>query len=254
MNELVFRGQNDQVITSSRIVAEVFGKLHSDVVRAADKLLEKSVDNQCNAKMQNMIQAFYEYLPQPNGGSKKAKYYIMNRDGFTLLAMGFTGAKALEFKIAYIEAFNKMEAELKNQQTKQLSPAESLVQYFQLVTSHDRLLQTLDHDRNVTKDAINKIFGFLYEMKLQIESMQGRFDTKTDRYTVIGYCKAHDIDVTLNEASVIGGACSRACKRQNISVEPIKDPRFGKVNTYPAEIIAKAIEDRKKKEIAKLSV
>lgn len=38
--------------------------------------------------------------------------YIIFRDGFTLLAMGYTGPEAMRFKLAYIEAFNRMEAEL----------------------------------------------------------------------------------------------------------------------------------------------
>src|SRR5690554_5793386 len=47
-----------------------------------------------------------------NRGKQYPMYY-MNRDGFTLLAMGFTGKKALEFKLKYIEAFNRMEQQLK---------------------------------------------------------------------------------------------------------------------------------------------
>lgn len=39
--------------------------------------------------------------------------YIMNRDGFSLLAMGFTGKKALEWKLKYINAFNEMERQLR---------------------------------------------------------------------------------------------------------------------------------------------
>ena len=48
----------------------------------------------------------------PNGGEREVRAYEMDRDGFTLLAMGFTGEKALDWKLAYIEAFNRMEAEL----------------------------------------------------------------------------------------------------------------------------------------------
>ena len=50
----------------------------------------------------------------PTGGVRKDPAYLMTRDGFTFLAMGFTGPRAAVFKEAYIEAFNKMEAELKN--------------------------------------------------------------------------------------------------------------------------------------------
>ena len=62
-----------------------------------------------------IFEEHFEDIPQPNGGTKKGKYFIMNKDAFTLLAMGFTGKKALEFKVKYIDAFNKMEAELKSQ-------------------------------------------------------------------------------------------------------------------------------------------
>ena len=113
MNELVFLGQETgQAVTSSRKVAEVFEKLHPDVVRAIDNLVKKmqNIDNQCNAKLDgHLFEAFYEDVPQPNGGTKKAKYYLMNRDGFTLLAMGVTGESAIKLKLAYIEAFNLME-------------------------------------------------------------------------------------------------------------------------------------------------
>lgn len=47
------------------------------------------------------------------GGVKKLPIYVMNRDGFTLLAMGFTGAKALAFKLEYMNAFNAMEQQIR---------------------------------------------------------------------------------------------------------------------------------------------
>ena len=119
MTDLVFRGQNDQVCTSSFKVAEFFEKNHPDVVRAIERLRDKlqSTDFQCDAKMSSEIifEEHFEDIPQPNGGTKQGKFFIMNKDAFTLLAMGFTGKRVLEFKIAYINEFNKMEAELKSQ-------------------------------------------------------------------------------------------------------------------------------------------
>ena len=120
MNELVFFGQETgQAVTSSRKVAEVFEKEHKNVLRDIDNLL-----NSCNSLEINessklsghLFEEFYEEVPAPNGGTRKLRYYLMNRDGFTLLAMGFTGEKALKFKLAYIEAFNLMEEEIKQRQ------------------------------------------------------------------------------------------------------------------------------------------
>lgn len=102
MNDLVIM-KDQQAVTSSLQVAETFNKNHRDVLRAVDDL-EKDV--------RNFAQMFLiTDLPDTYGRKRRAFY--MNRDGFTLLAMGFTGKKAMKFKLKYIEAFNKMESHIK---------------------------------------------------------------------------------------------------------------------------------------------
>lgn len=252
MNELVFRGQNDQVITSSYKVAETFEKNHSDVVRSIDRLISRlqPTDYQCDAKMRSGIifEAHFEDIPQPNGGTKKAKYFIMNKDAFTLLAMGFTGAKAVEFKIKYINEFNQMEAELKSQQTKQLTAAESLLQSVQLLVAHERQLAIIEQNQKNMQGAISSLYDKVYGMQFETDMVKQKLNNEIDRYTVIGYCSAHNIPMTRKEAAIIGGTCSRMCKKRNIPLESIADPRFGKVNTYPSELIAEAIKNRQAKQ------
>lgn len=252
MTDLVFRGQNDQICTSSFKVAEFFEKNHPDVVRAIDRLRDKmqSTDFQCDAKMSSEIifEEHFEDIPQPNGGTKKGKYFIMNKDAFTLLAMGFTGKKALEFKIAYIDAFNKMEAELKSQQTKQLTAAESLLQSVQLLVAHERQLAIIEHNQKNMQGAISSLYDKVYGMQFETDMVKQKLNNEIDRYTVIGYCSAHNIPMTRKEAAIIGGTCSRICKKRNIPLESIADPRFGKVNTYPSELIAEVIKDRQAKQ------
>lgn len=109
--------ENSQAVTNSLKVAEVFGKQHKHVLEAIRNLLstkvEKSalVDNQLITSMFTLIEI---EQPMPAGGGvKKVPMYVINRDGFTLLAMGFTGEKALRFKLEYIKAFNAMEAKLR---------------------------------------------------------------------------------------------------------------------------------------------
>ena len=142
MNELVFKGQNDQVLTSSLLVAEKFKKEPNDVVRAIDNLLQNS-DNECNAKVRNMFVEYTEDVPQPNGGVKSARRFIMNRDGFTLLAMGFTGKKALKFKLDYIAAFNAMEKALKEQQ-KPLTSAQMFAMQPNINLEHEQRLENVE--------------------------------------------------------------------------------------------------------------
>lgn len=108
MKDLVFKGESNQVLTSSLLVAEKFGKDHKNVARDIRSIIGGML------KIEH-TQLFVEsmYVHPQNG--QEYPMFIMNRDGFTLLAMGFTGEKALKFKLEYINAFNKMEKILKEQ-------------------------------------------------------------------------------------------------------------------------------------------
>ena len=107
MNELV-TVYNHQLVTDSRQVAERFEKEHGKVLRAIDNLVSQ------NRLTKNM---FLEQTHEYRG--REFRYYLMNRDGFSLLVMGFTGAKALEWKLKFLEAFNAMEKAIK---TPQITP------------------------------------------------------------------------------------------------------------------------------------
>lgn len=111
MNELVFKGQNDQVLTSSLLVAEKFGKEHSNVLKAIDALAYKMPENQCKVYFDDTSIE----MQQPNGGIRYSRVVVMNRDGFSLLVMGFTGKKAFDFKSDFYDAFEAMEKALKEQ-------------------------------------------------------------------------------------------------------------------------------------------
>lgn len=239
MKDLVFRGQNDQVITTSLLVAETFEKEHRNVLKSIRKLM--SATNVAVAQM-------FDETTYVNEQGKEQPMFFMNRDGFTLLAMGFSGEKALKFKVDYINAFNEMEAELKSQQTKQLSAAESLLQSVQLLVAHERQIEILEHNQKNMQGALRSLSDRVYSMQFETDMVKQKINNEIDRYTVIGYCSAHNIPMTRKEASIIGGACSRMCKKRKIFVESIADPRFGKVNTYPSELIAEAIKDRQAKQ------
>ena len=98
---------NGKVTTTSVKIAEVFGKEHFHVIRDIEKLQVPAEWHKSNFGVMQIDRKI------GNGAVRKDKAYTITRDGFTLLAMGFTGAKAMQFKIAYIEAFNAMEAKLR---------------------------------------------------------------------------------------------------------------------------------------------
>ncbi|WP_432739068.1 Rha family transcriptional regulator [Ligilactobacillus agilis] len=105
MEDLVIM-HDQQVVTTSLKVAEIFEKEHRDVMKSIRNLTAQ------NFAVRKMF-GEDSYL---NSRNQKQPMYYMNRDGFTLLAMGFTGSKVMEFKLKYIEAFNRMEQALKEQQ------------------------------------------------------------------------------------------------------------------------------------------
>lgn len=108
MNELVYL-KNDEAVCDSLQVAEKFGKRHADVIRSIENLIE-------NDSTQNCVQCFAKSSYKYDTG-KLNKMYRMNRDGFSVLAMGFTGKKAMEWKWSYIKAFNQMENFIREKST-----------------------------------------------------------------------------------------------------------------------------------------
>lgn len=92
-------------VVTSLDVAETFEKLHKDVLESIRSI-------QSDLSTAEFSALFYEGEYKASNGKKNPMFY-MNRDGFTLLAMGYTGEKAMRFKLAYINQFNQMEELLK---------------------------------------------------------------------------------------------------------------------------------------------
>lgn len=124
MDDIILSTQNGEPVASSRDVAKRFGKEHKHVLAAIRQLLVAE-----NSATKFFHETEFEYRGQ------KFPEYLMNRDGFSLLAMGFTGKEAVQWKLKYIEAFNQMEKQLA--QRPQLSRAELMAQA--LIAAHDEL-------------------------------------------------------------------------------------------------------------------
>lgn len=125
MNDIILSTQNGEPVASSRQIAESFEKNHRDVLRAVDNLKED---------VRNFAQMFFE-ITAPDSYGREQRAYLMNRDGFTLLAMGFTGKAALEWKLKYIAAFNEMEKKL----TEQPKLTRSQLLATALIAAHEEL-------------------------------------------------------------------------------------------------------------------
>ena len=105
-----------KIVTSSQAVAYYFEKDHGKVLRSIRSLLSFQETSEGMTKNGHTPKWFYEYQYTNEQNHQTYPAFLMTRDGFTLLAMGFTGKKALEWKIRYIQAFNEMERKLKEQE------------------------------------------------------------------------------------------------------------------------------------------
>lgn len=129
----IIKINNDEVVVvSSRKVAEDFGKMHKHVCDTIRKLTAE------NSSVKNMM-----IESKFNHRGNEYTEYLLTRDGFSLLVMGFTGAKALEWKLKYIEAFNEMEEALKNENKIEL-PTDYLSALKALVVSEEERQKLLE--------------------------------------------------------------------------------------------------------------
>ena len=112
MSELIsqeaFKVIEGRPVTSSRIVAEYFEKRHDAVIRDIRTLISKKPELN---HLHNFVE-MVETVDIGSGATREAKVFMMDRKGFSILAMGFTGAKALDFKCAFYDEFERMEQAL----------------------------------------------------------------------------------------------------------------------------------------------
>lgn len=105
MQELI-NIKNDEAVTTSLLVADVFEKQHKNVIRTIESLVDGCEDSGLKIELAKNFRKS-SYL---DAQRKRRPMYYITRDGFALLVMGFTGKKALEWKLKYISAFNEMES------------------------------------------------------------------------------------------------------------------------------------------------
>lgn len=211
-SELVYQVAS-HVITNSVLVAKKFEKDHQHILRDIRNLME-GVSKIGDTPM------FEEttYIHPQNG--QEYPMFIMNRDGFTLLAMGFTGDKALRFKLDYINAFNQMESKLKS--AKPLTQGQMLVQMAQAYEAQERMLLEQQRRQSVIEH--------------KAEVIENRIENN-GFMSVMGFANIHHLNIGTKAAAAIGRLASKWCKRNLKRPEKTKHERWGEVNTYPMEAL-----------------
>lgn len=197
MTDLVFKGQNDQVLTNSLLVAEKFGKRHADVIRSIDNILNTE-DELLNAKMRlAFVSTTYE---DSTGKSNPA--YIMNQKGFSILVMGWNGIKALKFKNEFYDAFEAMERSLKEIKTPQ-TYAEALRRLADEVEAKEQI-------------------------QYQLEQKTEQLDESKEWYSIKRWAKEHN----MNWRCINWRRMKALSYGFGYEIKKIFDANYGQVNIY----------------------
>ena len=135
-------------VVSSRVVAHDFDKQHKHVLESIDNLIKDMGVAEKSADL--FIESKYQH-PQ---NKQWYKEYLLTRDGFSLLVMGFTGKEALQWKLQYIEAFNKMEEQIKQASH---NPYANLSPELQSIIMLDQKQQILEQQVQTVQQKVNEI-------------------------------------------------------------------------------------------------
>ena len=201
MTDLVFKGQNDQVLTNSLLVAEKFGKRHADVIRSIDNILNTE-DELLNAKMRlAFVSTTYE---DSTGKSNPA--YIMNQKGFSILVMGWNGIKALKFKNEFYDAFEAMERSLKEIKTPQ-TYAEALRRLADEVEAKEQI-------------------------QYQLEQKTEQLDESKEWYSIKRWAKEHN----MNWRCINWRRMKALSYGLGYEIKKIFDANYGRVNIYHVNV------------------
>lgn len=209
MHELI-NIKNEEAVTTSLLVAEAFEKQHSKVIRSIENfngakigLVDNDtkngvVDNDLkNELVKNM---FHKSTYTDAKGEKRPMYYI-NRDGFSLLVMSFTGAKALKWKLKYIEAFNQMESYIN------FRKADKQIQKHSMQFLQDNLQMPTTKDymkaNTIANKCVSTMFGYPKMVKKNDMSpamLEAREPVLKDTVELMAVKDKYDLDIPVSES------------------------------------------------------
>lgn len=226
MTDLKIVSQNGQLVADSREVAKNFNKEHKNVLRDIEGLL----------KIEPTPNMFFESTYVHPQNNQTYKMYYMNRDGFTLLAMGFTGDKAVTFKLKYINEFNRMEEELKKDQidTSALSPQLQMFnQMYQALANTEIKQKEHDHRLTVVEGRLDKTADILgmhpTEWRKKVTKLLNKIATERGGFGEFRTVKIESYQLLEDRAR-----CSLSTrltnKRRKMALEGVAKSKIDKVN------------------------
>lgn len=177
---VVLDNEHNQLVVSSLQIAEDFGKQHKNVIQSIENLVAE------NSAAKSL---FYETTYENRG--KQYPMYLMNRDGFSLLVMGFTGKEAMNWKLKYIQAFNAMEKRLMSPKMDEIKQKEIDLRYMNAkariasiwLKLSDRVPRNTEYQQICNSYASEVLTG---EKVLPLPKCEERYYTATEIAKMVG--------------------------------------------------------------------
>ncbi|EHH2107968.1 Rha family transcriptional regulator [Campylobacter coli] len=176
--EVVFENKDEQVFCTSLDIAKVFGKRHDNVLRDIENILNDLREIGTSQDLLNFGETYRNTeirgFSKVKGKIRKDRYYNLTRDGFSLLAMRFTGKKALQWKMLFINAFNEMENIIRsNNQTTNYSDYKFIKKQNEIL---NQITCTQSNTIYVLQDSIrflNNTIGSMKEINKELKKISG---------------------------------------------------------------------------------
>ncbi|TSK05142.1 MAG: Rha family transcriptional regulator [Geobacter sp.] len=210
--------------TTSKMVAEVFGKLHHNILRDIESL-------ECSKEFRELNFEGSSYAVP--GQRRSYPMYHITRDGFTFLAMGFTGAKAAAFKEQYIAAFNAMEKQLSAPQVAPKTPAQVVLMLAQMLVEQEQRITQLE--LKVSQSAVEAA-----PVQLPLLETPARIM----RDTVTSFGAALGVQLSGDDSRALGKMATTATRKAGIPAKSKTDSTGNTVGYYPKAILREVFAKR----------
>lgn len=180
--------KEEVTVVTSLDVADTFEKRHDHVLRDVEKLKKD---------LPNFGEMFFE-TTMPDAYGRNQKAFLMNRDGFTLLVMGYTGEKAMKFKLAYIKQFNAMEQALigkMKEREKGIAVRQALTNAIQRSNENERMH---GHAYSTYTDAVYKVVFGKSAKQLREEYGITKKDNLRDYFSMEELSKVESVEMIVS--------------------------------------------------------
>jgi Rha family phage regulatory protein len=226
--------RDGRILADSREVAVKFSKRHHHVLRDIQDLIAQAPEAASSFGLGSYADAQGQARP----------FYELDRDGFALLAMGFTGAAALQWKLKYIKAFNAMEAEL-TRRVRPLTPVDMLVEQALRLQAHERAIAAAAEQAAqaieiaiVARDEIAEVreIAQIAEAKAQASNIHAM------DWTILAYAIHSGVPVDLNTSAILGKHATRLSRERGMPIGKTRDARYCQINTYMEPILKEVFD------------